>query len=417
MDSAPYAIGSTTRIGQQWGNYRIVGLLGRGGFATVYLGEHSYLGTQAAVKILYPRLITTQGRSFHAEARISARLSHAHVVRVLEYGFQSGMPYLVMEYAPDGSLARLHPKGQILPLDLVVRYARQTAKGLYYIHTSELIHRDIKPQNLLLDRQRRVLVSDLGIAIAAQGTASFREEFIPGTPTYMAPEQIMGHPCFASDQYALAVVIYEWLCGAPPFQGTSEQIAEQHLRANPPSLRQRVPSIPPAVEQVVMRGLAKRPSQRYGDVLQFAAALQQAAEESAVEVRNVPLKQAARPAQSPARSARRQPHRSHKRTPRWLNIAALSLADVLLGIIFGAICFALHVPAATTWWLLSFWFTGFAFVRAFTTRNQRAFTLACCVIGLALLVGLAFRSMPAFMLAEAVLFSLSSLLTLIDKNR
>jgi peptide/nickel transport system substrate-binding protein len=264
------------RTGQQLGNYRLIRLLGQGGFADVYLGEHTFLSTQAAIKLLHTRLTGDELQGFHNEARTIAHLIHPNIVRVLEYGVESGVPYLVMDYAPGGTLRERHPKGSILPLSVIVSYVRQVASALQYAHTQKLIHRDVKPENMLIGRNNEVLLSDFGVALIAQSSLSQSVHEVAGTVTYMAPEQIRGKPRFASDQYALAVVMYEWLCGERPFQGSFTEVAAQHALAPPPPLHDKMPAISPYIEQVIMTALEKDPNRRFASVQSFANAFEQA---------------------------------------------------------------------------------------------------------------------------------------------
>jgi serine/threonine protein kinase len=231
------------RVGQQLGNYRIVRLLGEGGFAEVYLGEHLYLGTQAAIKILHAQLTTDDMEQFRSEARTIARLEHPNIVRVLDFGIEDKTPYLVMGYAPNGTLRQYYHKGVPLPLGIIVSYVKQIAGALQYAHDQKIIHRDVKPENMLLGRHHEVLLSDFGIALATQSSHYQRTQDVVGTVAYMAPEQIQGKPRPASDQYSLGVVVYEWLTGERPFQGSFTEVAVQNTVANPPPLHQKLPSI------------------------------------------------------------------------------------------------------------------------------------------------------------------------------
>src|SRR5256714_13182968 len=153
----------TDRVGQQLGNYQLIRLLGEGGFAEVYLGEHIHLGTEAAIKVLHTQLASDDVDKFRTEARTIARLIHPHIVRVLEFGVEGKTPFLVMEYAPNGTLRQRHQKGSRLPLELVLSYVRQIASALQHAHEQRLIHRDIKPENMLLGRTHEVLLSDFGL--------------------------------------------------------------------------------------------------------------------------------------------------------------------------------------------------------------------------------------------------------------
>jgi WD40 repeat protein len=263
-------------VGQCLGNYRLVRLLGRGGFAQVYLGEHLRLGTQAAMKLLALHLPDDDVEPFLAEARLIARLEHPHIIRILDFDVEQEIPFLVMSYAPNGTLRRRHPRGTRLPLDLVLSYLKQIAAALQFAHDARVIHRDIKPENLLLGRHDEVLLSDFGLAAVAHSSRSQSTQELSGTVAYMAPEQLQGKPRPASDQYALGVVVYEWLCGASPFRGTAAEIVTQHLHTPLPPLRTQLPDLPPAVEEVVLRALEKDPHQRFAGVQEMALAFEEA---------------------------------------------------------------------------------------------------------------------------------------------
>lgn len=269
-------------VGQQFGNYRLVRLLGEGGFAQVYLGEHLHLKSQAAIKVLHARLGKADQTDFLDEARTIARLKHPHIVRVLDFGVEEGLPYLVMEYAANGTLRARYPRGARFHLERILPDIQQVAEALHYAHEQRLIHRDIKPENMLLDERFTVVLSDFGIATGAHSSHSQQTEAIVGTVSYMAPEQLQGKPRTASDQYALGIVVYEWLTGTRPFQGSFTEVASQHLLAPPPPLRQHVPDIAPAVEEVVLTALAKDYKARFVSVRAFAAALEQASQSAAL---------------------------------------------------------------------------------------------------------------------------------------
>lgn len=266
----------TDRAGQLLGNYRLLRLIGRGGFADVYLGEHLYLNTKAAIKILQTRLTNEDSTDFINEARMIANLVHPHIVRVLDFGLQDEVPFLVMDFAPHGTLRQRYPKGVPLAPERVVPHVKQVASALMYAHERRLIHRDIKPENMLLSATDEVLLSDFGIALVTQNSRVDGTMEVVGTAGYMAPEQIQGKPRPASDQYSLGVVIYEWLTGERPFLGTFTEVATQHMFVPPPPLRQKVPAISLDVEEVVMRALVKDPQQRFQTMQAFANAFEQA---------------------------------------------------------------------------------------------------------------------------------------------
>jgi serine/threonine protein kinase len=264
------------------GHYRLTRRLGQGGFAEVYLGEHIHLHTLAAIKVLHTRLADEAVREFQQEAQLIARLQHPNIVRVLDFGVEGGVPYLVMDYASNGTVRTLYPAGRSVPPASIVSFTRQIGEALYYAHEQRLVHRDIKPENILIGNRQELLLSDFGIAVALQSSHLQSTQNIAGTIAYMAPEQIEAHPSPASDQYSLAVVVYEWLCGQRPFQGSYTEIAVKHSLMAPPPLHLLVPGLPEGVERVVMTALQKQPQQRFPSVRAFAEALAEAAVQSSV---------------------------------------------------------------------------------------------------------------------------------------
>ncbi len=154
-------------VGQQLGSYQLIQMLGQGHWGSVYLGEHVHLRTLAAIKLLHGPWDESEVEGFLGEARTLAYLRHPHIVRVLDFGVQQGTPFLVMEYAPGGTLRQLHPKGMRLPLQTVVAYLKQVASALQYAHDQRLIHRDLKPENLLLGHDQQVWLSDFGLGCEA----------------------------------------------------------------------------------------------------------------------------------------------------------------------------------------------------------------------------------------------------------
>ena len=267
----------TENTNQQLGNYRLIKFLGRGGFSEVYLGEHVYLKTEAAIKVLRTHLTNEDVETFRKEALTVAHLVHPHIIRVIDFNVENFVPFLIMEYAPNGNLRERHPKGTPVPPATFLPYVRQVASALQYAHDQMLIHRDVKPENMLVGRGDEILLSDFGTALVAQSSLSqSTDDTVIGTMPYMAPEQIQGKTRPASDQYALAVVVYEWLSGTRPFNGSYMEIMTQHLSTPPPPLSEPALAVPPAVQQVVLRALAKDPHQRFLSVQDFADALERA---------------------------------------------------------------------------------------------------------------------------------------------
>ncbi len=267
--------------GRQFGNYRLIRLLGRGGFADTYLGEQIYVHTNAAVKVVQTQFGQGDQESFFNEARVIAHLNHPNIVRLIDFGVSDmrNTPYLIMDYAPNGTLRQRHPRGEIVPVARVVQYMRNIAAALQYAHEQKVIHRDVKPENMLIAANQEILLSDFGIAVV-QSSRVQNLSNVAGTVSYMAPEQIQGHAIPASDQYGLAAVIYEWLCGAPLFTGSYAEIAAQHAYAIPLPLRQRVGTISAEVEQVVLTALSKDPQRRFKSMEAFANAFAQASKEN-----------------------------------------------------------------------------------------------------------------------------------------
>lgn len=264
-------------IGQQFGDYRLLRLIGKGGQASVYLGQHLRLKPRhVAIKILHASVSEQDIEAFRQEANTIASLQHPHIVNVLDFDIQRGTPFLVMEYYPDGSLRERHPRGKRVPLATVISYVKQMASALQHAHDHRLIHRDVKAANMLIGRQGEIVLTDFGIAAIAHSTSSIGIQDFAGTVPYMAPEQIKRYPRRESDQYALAVVIYEWLSGELPFIGTPEEIAIKHLTVEPPSLRDILPDFSPPQEQVIFKALAKDPKERFATVQAFAIAFEQA---------------------------------------------------------------------------------------------------------------------------------------------
>jgi len=179
--------------GQQFGRYRLVSRLGFGGFASVYLGQHILLDSQqAAIKILH--LTEVDSDTFRQEANTTATLAHPHIVRLLDFDIQQDIPYLILDYAPGGSLLKRHPKRTNLPIATIVQYVKDIATALQYAHDKNIIHRDMKPENILVGRHGELLLSDFGIAVLSKtGRTSLEQsDTIGGTAEYMAPEAFRG---------------------------------------------------------------------------------------------------------------------------------------------------------------------------------------------------------------------------------
>ena len=268
------------RIGQQLGMYRLIRLLGQNGFSEVYLGKHLVDNVPVAIKVIDGYFNREDATRFLTQAYSLTHLEHPHIVQTFDFGIEGSAAFLVMSYAPNGTLSQRHPRGTRLSLDLVVSYVKQVADALGYIHDQQLVHRDIKPHNMLLGPKNEVLLGDFGIAVPSYSLDAMYS--IPydfeGTVLYAAPEQMQGKPRRSSDQYALGAVVYEWLCGAYLFSGSADEIIYQHLVVPPPPFLERGIHVPSAVEEVVLKALSKNPDERFARVQDFAEALERASQ-------------------------------------------------------------------------------------------------------------------------------------------
>jgi serine/threonine-protein kinase len=256
-------------------------LLGEGGFAAVFRVRDNTLGRDVAVKVLDPALAPspTLAERFVREAQTIARLEHPHIVPIYEVGKQGGLLYIVMRCVDGPSLRQLLARQQRLAVRDAASIARQVADALAYAHTEGVVHRDVKPDNILLDRHGHVLVTDFGIAKAARAVAAGGEQLtvegmIIGTPQYMSPEQAAGEAVDGrSDVYSLGIVLYQLLAGTPPFDGpSSAAILAKQLTAQPTPITKVRDDVPGPLVGVLDRMLAKDPGARF----QTAAAASQA---------------------------------------------------------------------------------------------------------------------------------------------
>ncbi len=263
---------------QTLGKYTLGELLGQGGMGAVYRSHHPLLNRPVAIKIMLANIAADPQahQRFLREAQVVAVLSHPNIVNIFDVDVQDGQPYIVMDFAPGGSLAaRLH--GGPIAMDETLRLAIPLADALAYAHSQGLIHRDLKPANVLLRPDGSPVLADFGLArpavadSAAQITATGA---VMGTLAYMAPEQFSGRPADArADIYAFGVMLYEMLTGRVPFEGDSAQIMYGHLQQPPLPPRQLNPALPDAIEQLILRMLEKNPDMRPHSAAELAAAL------------------------------------------------------------------------------------------------------------------------------------------------
>jgi serine/threonine-protein kinase len=262
------------------GQYAIARELGHGGMATVYLADEVKHGRQVAIKVLRPEMGPVLGTErFLREIGIAARLSHPHLVPLIDSGESEGLLYYVSTYLPGGSLRdRLQREGR-LPVPDALRIAAEVGAGLGFAHRAGFVHRDVKPENILF-ADGLALLSDFGVARASFGDVGppvTGAGFVVGTPEYMSPEQASGEQELdaRADIYGLACVVFEMLTGEPPFRGSSARATiARHVAEQPRRVRTLRPEVPESVDAALARALAKDPAQRFASVADFVAALQ-----------------------------------------------------------------------------------------------------------------------------------------------
>ncbi|HSE50674.1 MAG TPA: protein kinase, partial [Gemmatimonadales bacterium] len=260
--------------------YKVERALGAGGMATVYLAEDVKHRRKVAVKVMRPELAQTLGADrFLREVEIAAQLSHPHILPVYDSGQADGLLYYVMPYVEGESLQERMQRESQLPVEDALRIAREVAEALAYAHERNIIHRDIKPANIMLSRGH-ALVADFGIARAMGSGASITQTGLAvGTPQYMSPEQASGSAGVdgRADVYALGCVLYEMLAGEAPFTGpTPQAIITRSLTENPRSLTLSRVGLPPTLDGIVTRALAKSPADRFQSPAALAEALTRA---------------------------------------------------------------------------------------------------------------------------------------------
>jgi len=265
---------ATSLIGRKLGKYEIVELLGRGGMATVYKAYQQEVDRFVAIKVLppHPGQDAAFIDRFRLEARTIARLQHPHILPLYDYGDQDDILFLVMAFVSGGSLGERIARGP-MPLAEVEIVLRQVASALDYAHRQGVIHRDVKPGNILLDGEGHALLADFGLVrIAEADTNLTASGGILGTPAYMSPEQGQGMAVAPSiDVYALGVVVYEMISGKQPYTAeTAMQIVIKHITDPIPDIRAAVDGLPASLQDVIERALWKDPEQRYPTATEFA---------------------------------------------------------------------------------------------------------------------------------------------------
>ncbi|MBF6078000.1 protein kinase domain-containing protein [Nocardia beijingensis] len=356
---------SAQSAGGTFGNYSLERLLGRGGMGEVWLA-HDREGRAVALKVLSAAYTADSlyRQRFEREARLGARARNPHIVPIHAFGEVDGHLYLEMAYI-DGVDLGTRLRSGALPPDRAVDVIAQAAEALDAAHAAGLVHRDVKPGNILLHTSGFVYLIDFGIARAADGTALTATGLVVGTLGYMAPERFTGTVDARSDVYSLACVLYETLTGRPPYgAGDPAQQMRAHLMTEPPRASRAAPGVPPALDDVIAKGMAKEPDARYGSAGEFAAAAAAALNRSTPAPPSPPVRSAApagrvrtriMPAATPAQLPRevRTPAQPGQHGPRpklwWLTAAAVALVvAAALWLVIGGIDMGSAPVAGTT---------------------------------------------------------------------
>src|SRR5437588_2346707 len=260
------------------GRYRLETRIGAGGMSTVYRALDETLQGQVAIKLMNREVTSDsdQLERFRREARAVAQLSHPHVVGVIDAGEDEGRPYIVFEYVEGETLKeRIRRLGR-LPIPEAVAYCIEIARALGAAHARHIVHRDVKPQNVLIDEEGRAKVTDFGIARTLDEEGLTADGRVLGTTDYVAPEQALGQPVTGqSDLYSLGIVLYEMLAGEVPFTGESQvAVAMKHVREQLPDIQLKRPEVSAALASVIDRATAKRQEDRYADDAELIADLE-----------------------------------------------------------------------------------------------------------------------------------------------
>jgi len=267
-------------MNRQIGNYRVIGELANSAFRRVYLAQHIVLTKRVvAIKLLDASHLGSpeEQSDFLREAQFLEELKHPYILPIFDVGIEDGSPYIVAEYAPNGSLRdRIKSRApHLLSFQEVLTILSQIGQALHYAHQRQVIHRDLKPENILFNARNEALLADFGLATSLS-TTSIKHVDAAGTPRYMAPEQFHGNVSKESDQYCLACIAYELVTGRPPFIDKDfYAIGFKHLAGNPTPPTQFNPYLPITVEQVILKAMAKQRTDRYPDISSFISALLQ----------------------------------------------------------------------------------------------------------------------------------------------
>lgn len=341
--------------GEYIGSYRIIEPIGQGGMATVYKAYHPLLNRHVAIKMMHQALLedTDFLARFRREAQIIANLEHPNIVPVYDYSEHQGQPYLVMKYI-EGLTLKQEIASSDLSFEQIISILAAVADGLTYAHQRGVLHRDVKPSNIILDADQRPYLTDFGLARLAQsGQSTLSQDMLIGTPHYISPEQARGNSELGpgTDIYALGVILYEVAVGRVPFSGnTPYAIVHDHIYTPLPLPTEVNPDVPPPVEAILLRALAKEPADRYPSAVELLAAFHNAIQQtgfktgksaqpgshtSAPRLTKPPVRTIAIPADANARRPKAAPARAQPSTRKkrpWLPLVGAAVVFILIAV-------------------------------------------------------------------------------------
>ena len=333
-------------IGKLLGNrYEILNQLGGGGMAIVYKGRDTRLNRFVTVKILRPEFTSDENfiKRFSREARAVARLSHPNIVNIHDVGQEEDIHYLVMEYVDGEDLKSVIKDQGALAIGRAVEIAQQVCAALGHAHENDIVHRDVKPHNILITRDGRAKLTDFGIAAETTAATFTHTDTIVGSVHYISPEQARGEPAGPqSDIYSLGMVMYEMLAGQVPYGGDSPiAVALKHIQEEPAPLRQINPAVPDSLSGVVMRALAKTPDQRFAGTGEMCRAIKHCWVDETEVTQFIPLDDMATTvlpavkAEGGSEEAEKKPAASNRKRMVWL-LAPLIVLVLLAGGVLAA---------------------------------------------------------------------------------
>jgi eukaryotic-like serine/threonine-protein kinase len=333
------------------GRYELEELVGSGGMSSVYRAHDRVLERKVALKVLHQQLTSEEEyvERFRREARMVAGLLHQNIVTVIDRGDDNGQPFIVFEFVAGENLKQLVNREGPLPVDRVLELGMQIARGLAFAHANGYVHRDVKPQNVLLNGDGEAKVTDFGIARSLDVQHGVTQTgTVLGTSDYIAPEQAQGQQVDEhTDVYSLGIVLYELLVGELPFSGDNfVAVAMQHINDPAPRVSEHRSDVPPRVDAAVARALAKRPEDRFATMAEFCHELEACLEELRTPGGASTVVLA--PPQARPRRSRPSIHRGRRRTPLPAVLVAIGLAIAVAALAFALIRDNNHSPGSSS---------------------------------------------------------------------